>query len=163
MKMTVDYGADKETLNQLKQSIELFASLLWNNTGGNMHLKKVVLLNNSKRGYVVFSRLPSGEGGHTNYDQPIVVSSNLLTVGPPGMGYSIVGAGLLHEFGHSMFYLPDEYNQMPVKDCVMDPRSRKFDFCPDCKNKIAERFKKWNMSNNAGKLPQVQVEIVSEK
>jgi DNA-directed RNA polymerase subunit RPC12/RpoP len=163
MRMVIDYEADKETIAQLKQSIEFFATILWNNTGGNMYLQKAVLANKAKTGYVVFSRLPSGEGGHTNHDQAMVVSSNLLTVGPPGMGYSIVGAGILHEFGHSMFYLPDEYKKEPVKECVMDPRSRKFDLCQDCKDLIAERFKQWNMSAKAGKQPQVQVEIISGK
>lgn len=163
MKMAIDYEADKETVAQLKQSIEFFAMLLWNNTAGNMYLQKTVLINKGKNGYVVFSRLPAGSGGHTNYDQAMVVSSNLLTIGPPGMGYTIAGAGILHEFGHSMFYLPDEYKQEPIKECVMDPRSRKVDFCQDCKDKIAERFKKWNLSNKAGKQPQVQIDIIASK
>ncbi|MBI5778418.1 MAG: hypothetical protein HZA49_03060 [Planctomycetes bacterium] len=71
---------------------------------------------------------------------------NLLDIGGrPDIGVRVFGAGILHEFNHSMFHLPDEYpyksrSDKPLKKCVMDPRSRVTSLCADCENLILKRF-----------------------
>jgi hypothetical protein len=148
MTVAIKYQAAPEDIAKIKNGFNRFSELIWNNTWGNMYIKKVTLKNNGDKGYITLAKLKKEEGGHAYFGGLITVGVNLLDIGGeknPDIGVRIFGAGILHEFNHSMFYLPDEYPykgqpDKPVKQCVMDPRSRVTGICADCEQIILKRF-----------------------
>jgi hypothetical protein len=146
MTVAIKYQAGSEDIDKIKKGFLRFSELIWHNTWGNMHIKKVVLANNGDNGYISLAKLDQEQGGHAYFGGLITVSSNLLNIGGKSdVGVRVFGAGILHEFNHSMFRLPDEYPykgqpDKPMKKCVMDPRSRVTELCADCDNLILSRF-----------------------
>ena len=142
----VGYEADAETLTKIKDSIDAFSTLLWEKTYGNVYVKSVQLKNNSQDGYIHFENLEK-LGGHAQFGGPFTVNTNLLDLdiksGKPGVGVRVLAAGILHEFGHSMLRLQDEYGT--TRECIMHPQSRTKDFCPACKEELQNRFKLWRL------------------
>ena len=140
----VGYKADQETLDKIKQSLERFAQLLCSDTYGNMYLKKAIVRNNSKESYIHFEKLAK-LGGHARFGGTFTVNTNLLDLdkrtGQAGMGIRVLGAGIMHEFGHSMLLLKDEYGTK--RKCVMHPQSRTTTFCPSCHEELLSRFTNW--------------------
>lgn len=149
MTVALKYGASEADIDKIKKGFHRFSELIWRNTFGNMHIKKVVLINNNAGpGYITLARLKKEEGGHAWFGGVITVGVNLLDIGGdknPDIGLRVFGAGILHEFNHSMFRLPDEYPYQgqpdkPVKQCVMDPRSRQTGLCAECEAIILKKF-----------------------
>lgn len=140
----VGYEADAETLAKIRDSIDAFSVLLWEKTCGNMYVKSVQLKNNSQDGYMHFEKLEK-LGGHAQFGGPFTVNTNLLDLdvksGKPGVGVRVLAAGIMHEFGHSMLRLQDEYGT--TRECIMHPQSRTKDFCQACKEELLNRFKLW--------------------
>ncbi|HLD36576.1 MAG TPA: hypothetical protein VJC37_07620 [Planctomycetota bacterium] len=147
MTVAINYQAAPEDINKIKAGFARFSELIWHNTWGNMYIKQSVLINNSGTGYITLAKLAPEQGGHAYFGGLITVGVNLLDIGggKSDIGVRVFGAGLLHEFNHSMFQLPDEYPykgkpDKPLKKCVMDPRNRLTTLCPDCENLILKRF-----------------------
>jgi hypothetical protein len=148
MTAAIKYNATPENIDKLKKGLQRFSQLIWNNTYGNMFIKKVILLNKSDKAYLALEKMAQSEGGYAYFGGLITVGVNLLDIGgdkATEIGLKVFGAGILHEFNHSMFYLPDEYpykgqTDKPVKKCVMDPRSRVTPLCADCEALILKRF-----------------------
>ncbi|MFA5794152.1 MAG: hypothetical protein WC980_03690 [Candidatus Brocadiia bacterium] len=145
----LNYQPMDEEIDKVKQSFHRFSLLVWNDTWGNMYIKKAVFKTNATHGYISLEKLERGQGGHAYFGGVFTVSTNLLDIGNPEMGKRILAAGILHEFGHSMFHLPDEYPykgqpDMPVRKCVMDPRSHYTGLCIDCEQRILARFKNFS-------------------
>jgi len=142
------YQPSPEELAKIEKAFQRFSTLVWNETWGDMYVKEVLILKAPATGYITLDRLPQKEGGYAYFNGPFVVSTNLLNLMDPETGIRILAAGMLHEFNHSMFLLPDEYPyegepDLPVKMCVMDPRSRVTGLCPHCQGLILDRFKKF--------------------
>lgn len=144
MSAAVGYQAEPETMARVEESISQFAQLLWQATYGNMQVANVRLRNNSQDGYIHFEKLEK-LGGHAQFGGPFTVNTNLLDLdkktGKAGMGVKVLGAGILHEFGHSMLRLKDEYGT--TRKCIMHPQSRKTYFCASCRQELLERFPGW--------------------
>ncbi|MBI4835151.1 MAG: hypothetical protein HY811_10125 [Planctomycetes bacterium] len=148
MNAAIKYDATPEDIDKLKKGLQRFSQLIWNDTYGNMFIKKVILLNNGDKAYLTLEKMAQNQGGHAYFGGLITVGVNLLDIGgdkSPDIGLRVFGAGILHEFNHSMFHLPDEYPykgqpDKPVKKCVMDPRSRITPLCADCEVLILKRF-----------------------
>ena len=147
MTVAVKYNATPEDLAKIKAGFTRFSELIWQDTWGNMYIKKAVLVNNGDKEYISLAKLAPEQGGHAYFGGLITVGVNLLDIGggKSDIGVRVFGAGILHEFNHSMFRLPDEYPykgqpDMPLKKCVMDPRSRVTTLCPDCQNLILAQF-----------------------
>lgn len=147
MTVAIKYNATPEDIGKIKAGFNRFSELIWQDTWGNMYIKKAVLVNNGDKEYISLAKLAPEQGGHAYFGGLITVGVNLLDIGggKSDVGVRIFGAGILHEFNHSMFRLPDEYPYQgqpdkPVKKCVMDPRSRVTTLCPDCQNLILARF-----------------------
>ena len=147
MTVAINYQAMPEDIGKIKAGFARFSELVWHNTWGNMYIKKAVLINSSDKGYITLAKLAKEQGGHAYFGGLITVGVNLLDIGggKSDIGVRVFGAGILHEFNHSMFHLPDEYPykgklDKPLKKCVMDPRSRLTKLCPDCEGLILKRF-----------------------
>lgn len=147
MTVPMKYKATNEDIQKVEKGFERFNDLVWHNTWGNMYVKKVILLDNSDKGYITLEKLSDKKGGHAYFGGILTVGVNLLDIGGDNkdIGVRVFGAGLLHEFNHSMFYFPDEYPyegqpDMPIKKCVMDPRSRVTTLCPDCEKLSLQKF-----------------------
>lgn len=145
----LNYQPTAEEMDKIKQSFQRFSLLVWNDTWGNMYIKKAVFKTNGTPGYISLEKLAREQGGHAYFGGVFTVSTNLLNISNPEMGKRIMAAGILHEFGHSMFHLPDEYPykgqpDMPVRKCVMDPRSHSTVLCADCEQRILARFKNFH-------------------
>jgi hypothetical protein len=147
MTVAVKYNATAEDIEKIKKGFARFSELIWQNTIGNMFIKKMMLLNNGDKGYATLAKLAPEQGGLAYFGGLITVGVNLLDIGAgkTDVGVRVFGAGILHEFNHSMFYLPDEYPykgqpDKPLKKCVMDPRSRVTTLCPECQALILARF-----------------------
>ncbi len=151
--VALKHDSTPDEQSRIKLALERFSTLLWNGTFGNMYVKKAVLRGNSEKGFLILDRLPPQEGGYAYYDKPFVVSVGLLDLGGPAnpdIGVRVLASGILHEFGHSMLHLPDEYPyegeaDLPLTACVMDRRSRKNNFCGHCEGLLLERFKKFRV------------------
>ena len=148
----IAYEADKETIQKIEDSLEAFSQLLWQDTFGQMYIKTVVLRNNSQNGYIHFEKLTE-LGGHAIFGGPFTVNTNLLDldkkIGKPGVGVKVLAAGIMHEFGHSMFYLKDEYGT--TRQCIMHPQSRTTTFCISCEKELLERYNKWKFPPEAAR------------
>ncbi|MBI4712561.1 MAG: hypothetical protein HY762_04575 [Planctomycetes bacterium] len=135
---------DAETIDKIKQSLEQFAGLLWADTFGQLYIKQVILRNNSQDGYIHFEKLEK-LGGHARFGGPFTVNTNLLDLdqktGRKGVGVKVLAAGIMHEFGHSMLLLKDEYGT--TRECIMHPQSRTSHFCESCEKELLDRFKNW--------------------
>lgn len=140
----IGYEADAESIDKIKQSLEQFASLLWADTFGQLYIKQVILRNNSQDGYIHFEKLEK-LGGHARFGGPFTVNTNLLDLdqktGRKGVGVKVLAAGIMHEFGHSMLLLKDEYGS--TRECIMHPQSRTSHFCESCEKELLTRFKNW--------------------
>ena len=147
MTVAIKYQAGPEDIDKIKKGFTRFSELIWNDTWGNMYIKKAALVNNGDKGYISLAKLAREQGGHAYFGGLITVGVNLLDIGggKSDIGVRVFGAGILHEFNHSMFRLPDEYPykgqpDKPMKKCVMDPRSRVTTLCPDCQKLILAHF-----------------------
>lgn len=152
--VAIDYDADGDEIEKIKKGIQRFSMLLWNNTYGNMYVNTAHLTDKKQNGYVNLRKMAQRQGGHARFGGVFTVNTALLNIGRnmnrPEVGLRVFAAGLLHEFNHSMFHLPDEYpyakkdkDIVPKKNCVMDPRSRTTVLCEDCQGRLLKRFKNW--------------------
>jgi hypothetical protein len=116
MKVAIDYEPPADEMNKIKKALERVSLLIWQETWGNMYLAKAIIHKNTRDGYITLQKSPRDRPDTSGwFDGAFTVSTNLLNIAPakPEVGIRVMAAGLLHEFNHSMFHLPNEHPANP--------------------------------------------------